>query len=1255
MDICIFYSWQSDYEDDCKQFIGSSLETAVDELNKEQKEYEYYIVRGGGGLVGSQEINEQIDNALRYEACIVVSDYTHVGPLPEKDKEGGYIKRRALPNPNVIDETARAKERVGTKQIIKVNNTYYGNYRTNISMYFDVQNERFPLAYYYHKTDNNENRRNKVFDYLTRSLKESIVQCTEEFLKNQKVRFSPLVPLMNIYTDKMFKAPFLSAEKFKEIQIKIKEGKSFRLLALPGIGKTRMVCEAFRGVDMNLYYCDCKNKNIGAIIEAIGKLLENTKEKQILVIDNCDQTAHAAFLQEIQNHYTECQLITLYYNVREIDDTDIEVVRITPKETPDVVKFLLDNVKDLPESDKEAITEIAGGFPLMVNLLIDQYRIMGKIASISQAELFNRMLNINEQNADDLEKKKVMTAFSIFKYIGLYGSHERQGKFIANNQIITPLLEKDEEQRFTRFLNVYAEFSRGDLLDREGNMVLMRPVPLAIYLAKKWYQIQTVETISMLIGQINALQDEITKTSLIDSLSRRITLLADVPLAQELVGALLNPKNSPFLTEEVVLSSLGSRLFLAFSEVNPEVCAFALHRMIETKNDEEIRALEPARRNLAWALDHLAFDKRSFRWAMLTLARFSLVETEDQFANNTTGLFVDRFPILLPGTEVDLMTRIELVKELCKDSKYHKLVKKSLHRALSTSHFQRTGGAEKQGTKKLKDYIPTFHEVSIYYNASLDMLLELAETQQDIDDIAKTLANNAHGYYTQGEPDFLFRGLEIIAPKKNYVWEEMKVSLSYLIDYNARKGAKYRLDEIEDWKQKLTKEDYVYKLLHLGNDIMRRHNSSYQDNIKVVHEEYGRMAKELIDQQLYKDPIIISGILQGECFYYNEYGFTLSSYAKEIGVQKELLDILLNQVLYQEVSRNGENLLLYFMMNIEDKDLLERIYEATYKSEKKRLLPAMYAIKNEEEDKLAQLFGLLDNDEICIKDFSGYFNYHTLNNYDVKYVAGRLLDYGAEGAGLVLTHCHNLLFGDIELDADYQAIARRCLMLVDLQEIQMDDYLYLQSMNNYLVKHRDEEMALHIQDLQEKSFDKTHYSRGDYYLGQLYRKVFRSYPELLKPRLFKLLEDKRERHSWIDLLSTGYPQEKGEEDPMYMLISIDEWFVWLEKASANDRAYALAMMFNYSTGAEASPEMLRLLDGYWCDEVRDAISCRFHSYSWTGTGIPLFKERIAICKDFVSKLTNLEAKEWFKKDIGYWEKEIEEELLKNAHERAIYD
>lgn len=1255
MDICIFYSWQSKYRNNCDKIITKALVGAVNELNKEQKEFHYTIERGGGDVVGSEHIDNNIDKIIKTRADIAIVDFTHNGAAPQKDPTTGeWKKEKCTPNTNAVFENGKLENELGPQQVFKVYNTAYGDLKINLEMPFDLHQEHFPTPFFCDDSADAEARK-RIVDGLKRDIKARIKDSTRASLDNQKIRFSPLVPLRNEYSKKMWQSDFKPTKPYADIYDRVSSGVSFRLLGLPGLGKTRMVGEAFRKYNNDVYYCDCRNQSTKEVMGAVDSLMERRgNTKQVVILDNCSQSLCGFMNESINQNGYNCQLITIHYDPSENVDSGIESIQLRVDSFVEVVKAMVDEVKDMPNDVREIIIDMAGGFPLMADLMIDNFHNGISVTNVSKGDVFNRMLWIDQKNATDQDKLKVLTAFSIFKFIGLYGPQEKQGRFIAGNKIVTDI-RGTEDDNLQLFKTVHGQYQKVEILERQGNLVLMRLIPLAIYLCKSWFDKQTTDSISELINQIRSCPDEGTRNMLVESLSRRITLLAEVPLAKELNDGLTDPDKSPFLTEEVVFSSLGSRLFLAFSEVNPEACAFALYRMIANKNDEEIKAVEPARRNLAWALDHLTFDKRSFRWAMLTLARFSLVETENQFANNTTGLFVDRFPILLPGTEVDLMTRIDVLKELSKDSRYRELVKKSLLRALGTGHFQRSGGAEKQGTKKLKDYIPSFHEVSIYYNASLDMLLELAETQQDIDDIAKTLANNAHGYYTQGESDFLFRGLEIIAPKKNYVWEEMKSSLSYLIDYNARKGSKFRLDEIEDWKKKLTKEDYVYKLLHLGNDIMRRHNSSYQDNIKVVHEEYGRMAKELIDQQLYKDPVIISGILQGECFYYNEYGFTLSSYAKEVGVQKELLDILLDQVLYQEVSRNGENLLLYFMMNVEDKDLLEHIYEATLKSEKKRLLPAMYAIKNEGEDKLAQLFGLLDNDEISIKDFSGYFNYHTLNNYDVKYVAGRLLDYGAEGAGLVLSHCHNLLFGDMELDADYQAIARRCLMLVDLQGFQMNDYLYLQSMNNYLVKHRDEEMALHIQNLQENSFDKDHCSSCDYYLGQLYRKVFRRYQELLKPRLFELLDDEKERHSWIDLLSTGYPQEKGEEEPMYMLIPIDEWFVWLEKATANDRAYALAMMFSYSIGSEASPEMLRLLDGYWCDEVRDAISCRFHSYSWTGTGIPLFKERIAICKDFVSKLTNLEAKEWFKKDIGYWEKEIEEELLNNAHERAIYD
>lgn len=1253
MDICIFYSWQSKYRNNCDKIITKALDNAVNELNKEQKDFFYTVERGGGDVIGSEHIDNNIDKIIKTRTDIAIVDFTHNSVVPQKNPTNNeWNKEKCSPNTNAVYENGKLENELGLQQVFKVYNTAYGDLKTNLEMPFDLRQEHFPVPFFCDDSADADARKLIVKD-LKNAIKERIKDSTKAFLDNQKVRFSPLVPIRNEYSKKMWQTGFKPTKPYADVYDKALSGISFRLLGLPGLGKTRMVGEAFRNNNNDVYYCDCRNESTKEVMGAVDRLMERRCDtKQVVILDNCGQSLCGFMQDSINQNGYNCQLISIHYDPSENVDSGIVSIILKADDFVEVVKAMVDEVKEMPNDVRETIVDMAGGFPLMANLMIDNFRNGISVTNISKGNVFNRMLGIDPKNATDQDKLKVLTAFSIFKFIGLYGPQEKQGRFIANNKIITNI-RGTEDENLQLFKEIHGQYQKVEILERQGNLVLMRLIPLAIYLCKSWFDKQTTDSISDLINQIRSCPDEGTRNMLIESLSRRITLLAEVPLAKELNDGLTDPDKSPFLTEEVVLSSLGSRLFLAFSEVNPEACAFALHRMIETKNDEEIRALEPARRNLAWALDHLAFDKRSFKYAMLTLARFSLVETEDQFANNTTGLFVDRFPILLPGTEVDLMTRIEVLKELCKDSKYHKLVKKSLHRSLSVGHFHRSGGAETQGTKKLKDYTPTFQEVSTYFNASLDMLLELAETQQDIDDIAKTLADNAPGYYTQGEPDFLFRGLEIIAPKKNYMWEEMKESLSYLMDNKARKGSKYRLDEIEDWKKKLTKEDYVYKLLHSGNDIMRRHNTSYQDNIKIIHEEYRNLAKELIDKQLYKDPAIISGIFQGECFYYNEYGYTLSSYAREAGVQKEILDIILNQVLYQKVSRNGESILLYFMMNITDKNLIEQIYVATLKSEKKRLLPAMYAIKNEGEDKFERLFELLNKGDISIKDFSGYFNYHTLDNFDVKYVAGRLLDHGSEGAWLVLSHCHNLLFGDIELDEDYQAIARRCLMLVDLQGIQMDDYMYLQSMNNYLVKHHDEEMALHIQDLQEKSF-KDHYARDNYYIGKLYRKVLGSYLELLKPRLFALLEDERERHSWIDLMRTGYPQEKGEEEPMYMLITIDEWFIWLEKATTNDRAYALAMMFGYSSGAEASPEMLRLLDGYWCDEVRDALSCRFHSYSWTGTGIPLYKNRIAICKDFIAKLTNPEPQEWFKKDIDYWNKEIEDELLRNAHERAIY-
>ena len=1254
MEICVFYSWQSKYKKNCDSIIDKALSKAVKSINSEQQDYHYVIKRGGEDVVGEEDITDSIDRIIRTEADIAIVDFTHTGIIPRQNPDTKeWTKEKCQPNANVLNEHGKLVMALNEKQVFKVYNTAYGTIDVNLDPPFDLRQKHYPIPFFCDDSKS-EIERAAIKEELAKEIKKRIKECTDAFVDNQKVRYAPLVPIRNEYSKKYYNTPFDTTDAIDIVFKKVISGQSFRLLGLPGLGKTRMVGEAFRGRDNDVYYCDCKEQPNKDVIGAVERLMSHrSNRKQTVVLDNCSQGLCGQVSDFINEFGFNCQLITIHYDPGEKVDSGIEGISLKVDDFAGVVEKMVAHVTDMPKDTQAAIINLSGGFPLMASIMIDNYHAGLPIASISKGDVFNRMLGVNPGNSGDADKLKVLTAFSIFKFIGLYGLQEKQGRFISNNRIITNL-HGSEDENLQLFREVHGQYEKIEILERQGNLVLMRLIPLAIYLLKKWFEKQTTDSISDLISQIRSCSDEGTRNMLIESISRRIILLSEVPLAKELNDGLTDPDNSPFLTEEVVLSAPGSRLFLAFSEVNPESCAFALYRMTIDKSDGEIKAFEPARRNLAWALDHLAFDKRSFKYAMLTLARFSLIETEGYLSNNTTALFTDRFRILLPGTEVDLMARVDVLKILASDIRYEGLIKKALLSALYSGDFQRMSGAENQGMKKLKDYIPSYQEVASYYNICFDLFLNLAKTEQDIEDVAKSFASNARWYYLRGADDFLFKGLEIIAPKKNYVWEEMKDSLTYLIEFDAKKRKDYRLDEIKEWKKRLTKDDYVYTLLHLGKDIGRRSSASFEDEIRLTHERYGEMAKTLVDKQLYKDSVLMSGVMKGDCFHYNSYGMVLSSHSKEVGLQKEVLGVLLDQVLYQEVSRNGETLFVYFMMNVEDNVLLEQTYEAILHSKKKRLLPAIFTIKSESKEKLALLFELLDKGELTIADFSGCFTYPSVTGIDRKYVIGRLLDYGAEGAGLVLSFCHNLLFGEKEPDLDYQTFGRKCLLSVDLQGIQKNEYEYFQSMNAYLNGHRDDEMAMHIQDLLEIAL-RDRYSRDTYYLGRLYRKVLRDYTDLLKPRLFVLLEDEYGRHSWMDFLRTSYPQEMGEEDPLYKFIQTEEWFNWLDGDTNNDRAYALAMVFNYEQQDEANPEMLKLIDGFWCNEVKSALSSRFHSFFWSGTGIPLFQSRIALYEDYISKLANSEAKDWFRRDISYWKNQIQDEVLQNAHERAIYE
>lgn len=270
---------------------------------------------------------------------------------------------------------------------------------------------------------------------------------TKDFMNNQKVRYTPLIPMRHIYAKKMFSTPFKRTEAFEKILAMAEKGRSFRLLALPGLGKTRMVGEAFHGKDNDVYYCDCKEQPNKDVMKAIDQLMEQRgATRQTIILDNCNQGLCTQVDEAIKEYGYNCQLISIHYDPRERVESGIEGIPLKVEDFDGIVEDMVSQVEKMPNEVKKSITELSGGFPLMAAIMIENFKDGVPVVDVSKGDVFYRMLGVRPDNESDVDKLKVLTAFSILKFIGLYGPQEKQGRFVANNSIITGLRGNEDEK-----------------------------------------------------------------------------------------------------------------------------------------------------------------------------------------------------------------------------------------------------------------------------------------------------------------------------------------------------------------------------------------------------------------------------------------------------------------------------------------------------------------------------------------------------------------------------------------------------------------------------------------------------------------------------------------------------------------------------------------------------------------------------------------------------------------------------------------
>ena len=744
--------------------------------------------------------------------------------------------------------------------------------------------------------------------------------------------------ILNQYED--FQDEFFSNDKLDSYinslrELSISERKIIRILGLAGLGKTRLIAESFKYDNNNLkqkilsdtliYYDSYNNDNVvlNYLINLINKGLKGT-----IVIDNCSIDLHQRLSSEILRIDSKLNLITIdYFQTFFGASANTIYFELTNNDYESVVSNMLDkNFPKILPSDKERIRIFCQGFPLLAHKLAKQLDSgYDNIGTISDESLVKKIIWGNE-NFDN-EEIIVLCACSIFDKIGFYDELLNQREFIARNKSICNL-NYDDSASNRKFYETCNKFLRKGILERRGRYILMKPKPLAITLAAKWWEQFPPEEFDNLII-------DLAKTGLNQPLCEQFSYLNFLPKAKDLVKDLCK-ENAPFGQAEVLNSQEGSRLFRSLAIVNPEAATDNLYRLFINYSKEELLKIDKGRRELVWTLELLCWRKETFEKAVKVLLAFAVSENET-WANNATGIFSHLFQTRLPGTEASLQERLGILRfALSKNNDgYNVLVLKALKSALITQYFTRSSGFEKQGsTKTLNDYRATWGEVKEYWAECIDILKKFILNDNSDSDLAEELFTHSfRGLISLRLDKLILPVIKEIAEIKDYKWDKALSGLKLTLRFESINLDHSTIEEISALIEQLTPKDFRHKYEIYVNrpswEVNRDQNNKYSDIWKINSENVAIDLYKNSNWKEYLDIFFIYKQLQGYNFSYK--------FASLINNKEEAFEFIDFSLKYIENFKREEInviVLIGFINGLKDFKYIEYVFESLVKNEK---------------------------------------------------------------------------------------------------------------------------------------------------------------------------------------------------------------------------------------------------------------------------------------------------------------------------------
>lgn len=1026
--------------------------------------------------------------------------------------------------------------------------------------------------------------------------------------------------------------------------------KSLRLMALSGMGKTRIIAESFHGQD-NVFYSnssDCAS-SISAFIGLDRPIT--------LIVDNCDKDSARHIQKLIDESGKNIRLITVY-NVLTPEEKSVSapILELKYEDTEIVVETMLDkedSLKDRPEI-KEAIQERSGGIPYMALLMIEGYKKNQNL----KIERIDDILSALLEGDKSIEKftSKSMEAMSLFEPLGYKYNYSDEYDWICNTPVINHLLLDKETSKCT-LDDTVREFLSRQLIEEDGPCIRIRPRPLAEWLTEKWLA-KNEEAMPEVFNALNSAEDFL-KQRLTRAMSRRFQEMTDSVFARQLYAKLNNIENGSFHDERVAFTEVGSRLLLSMSVVNPQDVSSNIFSLLNRNTPEWIREniKYETRRNLIYTLERTVSFSEAFKSSTLALAKLANAENED-FGNNSNEDFNQLFHVFLSGTSASLDERFSVILYLRENLKENgNLVLSAINNALHSRGFSKISPS----SQLPKDYKPTAEEIHVYWTRSIELLKEIIQEDSTfLNKAAEIVSNHADGLISC-YPDLLFEAIDFVSNLKDFDWISMRKSLSRIYYWKNMTDEKIKTT-LKYWMGKLEPKSFFGKLKIHIQDI---HNGiiehmSFEEEVDVFRREMEPFALEFIDKKIYETLEFIN-----ICQDNSSDWFWLIRAISPIIQTKEKADQLIFGLsnVAQKLPDNAESrLIMSLLAQVPDGQPLIALRDEWYRSKHFRLSSSLSGIiENKCESQYYHMrtgYANKDYDNYCLNNYLANSIRYGFN--DIVDFAIQMLNDNIDRTEVVYPYLIRRLRFHIR-DIDENTLIKVENLLIQYEFSESTNALnkdIVDLMGDLLQHHYSPEFAVSVHKLIVKITSTIYLVNNPF--NHIYFSLLPKYEDVLLPVVLNDLAAEDERvlfcHAIKMNLGSGFGTGAG---PLFQCN--EDRIKEICLSSSPSLAVNLAQMcpvYNYSEDGKVlalSDFFLWLCDHFGDDtDMLDAFSSNMGTFSFCGNEIsamyayriPLFEPLLSHSKETV--------RSWAQRQIDSLKAQHDYEKGNEDYHKAIY-